>query len=199
MYILDYTFEYSESLVNRFFCTLHRMVIFVGIVHTRPVLSVQISTIKSCIMKRAFIFQDLKSQKFWSIGVVGTDITISYGKLGANGQTQVKNYAATEEAEKTTSKLTTEKTGKGHVETAEETAREMKVEVKKYTLSYDEYRDNVNLLDKILEDKHLSKYKQITTGCWDYEGGDCSALLQEVIESKKKFAQIEDLFWGDIE
>ena len=75
----------------------------------------------------------------------------------------------------------------------------MKVEAKKYTLSYDEYENDVKLLDKILKDKHLSEYKQITIGCWDYEGDDCSALLQGLIENKDKFAQIEGLFWGDIE
>lgn len=52
-------FEYSESLVNRFLCTLHKMVIFAGIVHARSVLSVQISTIKNCIMKRVFVFKIL--------------------------------------------------------------------------------------------------------------------------------------------
>lgn len=108
-------------------------------------------------MKRVFVFQDFKSQKFWSIEVVGTDVTVNYGKLGTDGQTQVKNYATTEEAEKAASKLIAEKTKKGYVETAEETAREMKVEAKKYTLSYDEYENNVNLLDKILKDKHLSR------------------------------------------
>ena len=142
-------------------------------------------------MKRVFVFQDFKSQKFWSIEVVGTDVTVNYGKLGTAGQTQVKNYATTEEAEKAANKLIAEKTKKGYVETAEETAREMKVEAKKYTLSYDEYENDVKLLDKILKDKHLSEYKQITIGCWDYEGDDCSALLQGLIENKDKFAQIE--------
>lgn len=33
-------------------------------------------------MKRVFVFQDFKSQKFWSIDVVGTDVTVNYGKLG---------------------------------------------------------------------------------------------------------------------
>ena len=109
-------------------------------------------------MKRVFVFQDFKSQKFWSIEVVGTDITVNYGKLGTDGQTQVKNYATTEEAEKAASKLIAEKDQKkGMQKTAEETAREMKVEAKKYTLSYDEYENNVNLLDKILKDKHLSE------------------------------------------
>ena len=133
------------------------MVIFAGIVHARSVLSVQISTIKNCIMKRVFVFQDFKSQKFWSIEVVGTDVTVNYGKLGTDGQTQVKNYATTEEAEKAASKLIAEKTKKGYVETAEETAREMKVEAKKYTLSYDVFVNNVYLLDKFVIDILLSK------------------------------------------
>ena len=114
LHILGCIFEYSESLVDRFLCTLHKMVIFAGIVHARSVLSVQISTIKNCIMKRVFVFQDFKSQKFWSIDVVGTDVTVNYGKLGTDGQTQVKNYATTEEAEKAAGKLIAEKTKKGY-------------------------------------------------------------------------------------
>ena len=66
------------------------MVIFAGIVHARSVLSVQISTITNCIMKRVFVFQDFKSQNFCRIEVVGTDVTVNYGKLGTDGQTQVK-------------------------------------------------------------------------------------------------------------
>lgn len=150
-------------------------------------------------MKRVFVFQDFKSQKFWSIDVVGTDVTVNYGKLGTDGQTQVKNFATTEEAEKAANKLIAEKTKKGYVETAEETAREMKVEAKKFALSYDEYDNGVNLLDKILKDKHLSDYKQITIGCWNYECEDCSELLEGMLEHKDKFAQIEGLFWGDID
>lgn len=150
-------------------------------------------------MKRVFVFQDFKSQKFWSIDVAGTDVTVNYGKLGTDGQTQVKNFATTEEAEKAANKLIAEKTKKGYVETAEETAREMKVEAKKYALSYDEYDNGVNLLDKILKDKHLPDYKQITIGCWNYECEDCSKLLEGMLEHKDKFAQIEGLFWGDIE
>ena len=75
----------------------------------------------------------------------------------------------------------------------------MKVEAKKYTLSYDEYENDVRLLDKILKDKHLPEYKQITIGCWDYEGEDCSDLLKGILENKDKFAHIEGLFWGDID
>ena len=55
----------------------------------------------------------------------------------------------------------------------------------------DRYENDVKLLDKILKDKHLSEYKQITIGCWDYEGDACSASLQGLIENNDKFAQIE--------
>ena len=82
-------FEYPERLVNRFLCTLYKIAIFASIVYARSVLSVQISTIKNCIMKRVFVFQDFKSQKFWSIEVVGTDVTVNYGKLGKIGRAHV--------------------------------------------------------------------------------------------------------------
>lgn len=75
----------------------------------------------------------------------------------------------------------------------------MKEETKKFFLSYDEFEKGVNLLDKILEDESLSEYKQIVIGCWDYECEDCSALVEGIIENKDKFAQLEGLFWGDID
>ena len=42
-------------------------------------------------MKRVFVFQDFKSQKFWSIEVVGTDVTVNYGKLGTNTSEKLRN------------------------------------------------------------------------------------------------------------
>ena len=56
-------------------------------------------------MKRVFVFQDFKSQKFWSIDVRGTDVIVNYGKLGTDGQTQVKNFSSAGEAEKAAGKL----------------------------------------------------------------------------------------------
>ena len=42
-------------------------------------------------MKRVFVFQDFKSQKFWSIDVVGTDVIVNYGKLGTNTSEKLRN------------------------------------------------------------------------------------------------------------
>lgn len=150
-------------------------------------------------MKRVFVFKDFKSQKFWSIDVVGTDVTVNYGKLGTDGQIQVKNFATADEAEKAAAKLIAEKTKKGYVETEEETAREMKVEGKKFGLSYDDYDNGINLIDRIKKDKHLSEYKQLAIGCWNFEGDDCTELVEFIVENKDKFEQLEGLFWGDID
>ena len=150
-------------------------------------------------MKRVFVFQDFKSQKFWSIDVRGTDVVVNYGKLGTDGQTQVKNFLSVEEAEKAAAKLVAEKTKKGYVETREEVAKEMKVEAKKYALSYDEAEEGVNLMDRILKDKKLPSLRQITIGCWGYDGEDCSAIADGIVANKEKFAHLEGLFWGDMD
>ena len=150
-------------------------------------------------MKRVFVYQDFKSQKFWSIDVRGTDVIVNYGKLGTDGQTQVKNFSSAGEAEKAAGKLIAEKTKKGYVETLEEIAKEMKVEAKKYALSYDEAEEGVNLMDKILKDKKLPSLKQITIGCWGYDGEDSSVIADGIVENKEKFAHLEGLFWGDMD
>ena len=153
-------------------------------------------------MKRVFIFQDFKSQKFWSIDVVDTEVTVVYGKLGTTGQTQSKQYSSGEEANKAAEKLIAEKTKKGYVESNEETARNSKVEAKKYGLSYDDFdsgKDQDFLLNKMLNDKKLPDIKQLTIGCWDFESGDCKTLVDGMIANKEKFAHVEELFWGDID
>ncbi len=153
-------------------------------------------------MKRVFVFQDFKSQKFWSIDVQGVNITVNYGKLGTDGQTQVKTFSSPEEAEKNAGKLIAEKTKKGYVETQEEAAKEMKVEAKKYKISYDEFdegKTQEDLVNKIVNDKRLPDIKQLTIGCWDYESGDCQTLVDGIVANKEKFAHIEGLFWGDID
>ncbi|MDH6307043.1 putative DNA-binding WGR domain protein [Parabacteroides sp. PF5-5] len=153
-------------------------------------------------MKRVFVFQDFKSQKFWSIDVDGSCYTVNYGKLGTDGQTQQKEFSSPEEAQKAADKLIAEKTKKGYVETREETAQGMKVEAKKYKLTYDDYDDGKtqeDLLNKIIKDKKLPEIKQLTIGCWDFESGDCQELVDGIIANKEKFAHIEGLFWGDID
>ncbi|EFB2834119.1 WGR domain-containing protein [Escherichia coli] len=67
---------------------------------------------------RQFIYQDEKSHKFWMVEPHGNELHISWGKVGTNGQSQIKNFADAAAAEKAELKLIAEKTKKGYVEDA---------------------------------------------------------------------------------
>ncbi len=66
--------------------------------------------------KRYFEFQDDKSSKFWEIDTNGNDVTVRFGRIGANGQTQTKTFGDAAAAQKHADKLIAEKTEKGYVE-----------------------------------------------------------------------------------
>ncbi|QCZ31719.1 DUF4132 domain-containing protein [Escherichia fergusonii] len=67
---------------------------------------------------KSFIYQDEKSHKFWAVEQQGNELHISWGKVGTQGQSQVKNFADAAAAEKAELKLIAEKTKKGYVEDA---------------------------------------------------------------------------------
>lgn len=69
---------------------------------------------------RHFIYQDEKSHKFWAVKQQGNELHISWGKVGTNGQNQVKSFADAAAAEKAELKLIAEKVKKGYVEQAKD-------------------------------------------------------------------------------
>lgn len=68
-------------------------------------------------MMRTFRYSDAKSHKFWNIEVSGNAFTVTYGKVGASGQTQTKGFASAEKSQAEADKLIREKLKKGYVET----------------------------------------------------------------------------------
>ena len=68
-------------------------------------------------MMRTFQFSDAKSHKFWNIEVSGSSFTVTYGKIGASGQTQTKSFASADKAQAEADKLIREKLKKGYIET----------------------------------------------------------------------------------
>jgi uncharacterized protein (TIGR02996 family) len=66
---------------------------------------------------RTFQFSDAKSHKFWNIEVSGASFTVTYGKVGAAGQTQTKTFASADKAQAEADKLVREKLKKGYSET----------------------------------------------------------------------------------
>jgi predicted DNA-binding WGR domain protein len=68
-----------------------------------------------------FIGEDLSrksatAEKYWEITQVGKNVTVRFGKIGADGQLKVKEFDTKEEAEAEVAKLIKEKTKKGYVE-----------------------------------------------------------------------------------
>ncbi len=59
-------------------------------------------------------FSEGTSNKFWDIKQSGTGLTINFGKVGANGQTQIKSFGSDAEAKTAHDKLVAEKTKKGY-------------------------------------------------------------------------------------
>ena len=69
-------------------------------------------------MKRYFEFIEGSSAKFWEISQSGNEVTVRFGRIGTNGQTQTKTLADADAATKHAEKLIKEKMGKGYKETA---------------------------------------------------------------------------------
>jgi predicted DNA-binding WGR domain protein len=66
--------------------------------------------------KREFHFVSGSSSKFWTIELKGTEFEITYGKLGAAGRPQTKEFASEEKARAAAEKLIEEKMAKGYAE-----------------------------------------------------------------------------------
>jgi predicted DNA-binding WGR domain protein len=66
--------------------------------------------------KRCFVYTDDKSNKFWNIEAAGTGLMVTYGKVGAGGQTSEKSFSDEAACAKEVSKLIAEKAKKGYVE-----------------------------------------------------------------------------------
>ena len=56
------------------------------------------------------------SNKYWRVGVVGSDLIVEFGRVGTKGQRVVKSYEDTDRARREANKLTLEKTRKGYEE-----------------------------------------------------------------------------------
>lgn len=48
------------------------------------------------MVARYFEFQDEHSNKFWKAEIVGNDAQINYGKIGTNGENQLKEFSSKE-------------------------------------------------------------------------------------------------------
>lgn len=74
-------------------------------------------------MEREFIYSDEKSNKFWRIELNGSEFTTTYGRVGASGQSTIKQFSSDEKAFAASEKLIEQKVSKGYVETSPSAAK----------------------------------------------------------------------------
>jgi len=67
-------------------------------------------------MKKAFVFQDDKSNKFWWIESFKDSFVVNYGKFGVTGKYEIKEFDSEEECEKQAQKMISSKMKKGYKE-----------------------------------------------------------------------------------
>jgi predicted DNA-binding WGR domain protein len=70
----------------------------------------------SFVALRRFEFSEENSHKFWEIQAREAEVTVRFGRIGAEGQVQVKSFTNAEEAAKHVEKMVREKCGKGYRE-----------------------------------------------------------------------------------
>jgi predicted DNA-binding WGR domain protein len=68
-------------------------------------------------MKRYFEFVGGNSAKFWEISTSGSEVTVRFGRIGTEGQTQVKVLANADAAARHVETLVSQKVAKGYRET----------------------------------------------------------------------------------
>jgi DNA ligase-1 len=67
-------------------------------------------------MLRHFEFIEGNSSKFWEVSVDGPEVTVRFGRIGTQGQTQTKPLPDSQSAARHAEKLIAEKLKKGYVE-----------------------------------------------------------------------------------
>jgi predicted DNA-binding WGR domain protein len=65
---------------------------------------------------RRFEFVGGNSAKFWQVTVVGTSVTVRFGRLGTEGQVQTKEFPSAEAATSHAERLIAQNLAKGYLE-----------------------------------------------------------------------------------
>jgi predicted DNA-binding WGR domain protein len=65
---------------------------------------------------RRFECTEGSSRKFWQVSQRGTDVTVNFGRIGTQGQTQLKQFGTGQRAQQEVQKLVAEKLKRGYVE-----------------------------------------------------------------------------------
>lgn len=171
-------------------------------------------------MKADLIYQDEKSNKFWSIEVNGNEHTVTFGRIGTNGTSSTKQFGDAEAAQKAALKLIASKKKKGYVEMSAEgggavrnseifagkAIREFKgsfdanTAVKVFAPSYEPEASVPEQLEQLAKSPDIAKLDTLVIGSWtDCYENSCEKILDKLIELKGQLSGLRHLFIGDMD
>ena len=135
-------------------------------------------------MIQALHFKNEKSDKFWFVETLDSEMMVNYGKTGTTGKYEIKEFDSSEECEKEALKLINSKKKKGYGEFSE------------FDRNNHYYFDDEECgLNPLTSHPTFRKYfsNEIYYDCGDEEapfgsdeGNDALYELQETIQKKKK-------------
>ena len=126
---------------------------------------------------RRFECRDGASSKFWEIALSGKSFTIRFGKIGTDGQSQVKSFPNDGAAKKEHDKLVAEKTKKGYVEQSASTASTTSTPIKIKASS--QQGSALERLDAWLRKHRAAYYRTLEPGASREAIGEFEARLGE--------------------
>jgi len=170
-------------------------------------------------MEAELIYQSDSSNKFWKIVVEGNKHTVTYGRVGTDGQSKTKEFADEAAALKDANKMKASKIKKGYKEAA---AKAMVVR-DAYTLAGKPIKDSastmnpatavklvcefdddikmVERLDRLSKFPNVAEMDTLVIGAWEDAGesGPVDKTLEKLIELKNSFSGLRHLFIGDMD
>lgn len=154
-------------------------------------------------MKEYLIYQDEKSQKFWSVVTDGATMHVNYGRLGTKGQASEKTFDSPEKCEKEAQKLAASKRKAGYQISTMEEMQSTKEESRRFGYSYDQWdegKTHEDLCNSIINYKGFQNLKHITIANWlEPFDEDCQDFVDFILANKEKFAHIESYTFGDMD
>jgi predicted DNA-binding WGR domain protein len=163
--------------------------------------------------RREFHFTEGTSRKFWAVELRGEQMTVQFGRIGSEGQTQTKEFDTAAEARQACDKLVAEKLKKGYVEQAAPAAEAGKAKkgaklsprvLCRLALSYDDSeagRSFSDLLADFLDQPGVEEVPGLVVGAWNYDemvSGSSEPVVEALVAARDRLPNLQALFLGDI-
>ncbi|MCP4153015.1 MAG: WGR domain-containing protein, partial [bacterium] len=150
-------------------------------------------------MKTYLEFNDGKSYKFWEITVDGNNHTVTYGKIGTDGQTKTKEFDSPEASNKDAEKLIKGKKKKGYKEKTEKSEKKIS---RRVAVHYEEEEEGKTIkmkLEKLAADPKAKEMTDLTIGSWGASAENTSsAIISFLVDNKSAFPNMKSVYIGDM-